>query len=586
MRAFFARVWRRPERFVALAGALALALVAVGILVAPLWEETRTFGFHDWDVETSFRWLTVKALVDHGELPGFNPYACGGYPAWGYVEGATNLVSPWLWAYLTLPIQIAIRVEATGMALVGALGAFAWASRLTKSQAGRLLVVALWAVNGRWGLQTASGHLWHLAYAYLPWCGFFFEGAIGRRPRTRHLAGLGVGFALLVYSGGIYPLPHTVVGLGLYALFRAIAERRARPLVALALGGAVGVGLAAPKLLPMLHTFSADPRLIESKEVLGLGDLLTVVTSRAQGFYDRPAPVHPYGWHEWGMYLGWAGVAALGAGVVFTRGRRGRALKAAGLVLLVLGLGAFHELSPWSLLHTHVPFFRSQHVPSRWLYPAALLLALTAGVGLGAIAARRPWLDLVMVGVVGAIAVNVASVAQKPLRQAMWMVAPPILPAERFEHAIEPPVHYVRRDWAGPMLLSMMANTGVLNCYGVPRPEGWRWRARARGEVGYRGMVYLEGPGSAALVDWSPNRVVARVAGVEPGTLLVYNLHHWPGWQSDAGEVRPHQGLVATPVGRDGLVELSYRPPDLTRGLVCASLTIFALVFLWRWRRR
>ncbi len=154
-----------------------MLVMMVGIVTAPWFEDTSTYGFHDWDVVTSFRYLVKVSLLEHGEFPGWNPYACGGYPLWGYVEGGTNLISPWLPAYLTLPLSLAIRIETVGMALLGAFGAYALASRFTSSHGARLLVAALLAVNGRWGLQIASGHTWHLAYAWMPWCCFFYERA-------------------------------------------------------------------------------------------------------------------------------------------------------------------------------------------------------------------------------------------------------------------------------------------------------------------------------------------------------------------------------------------------------------------------
>src|SRR5690606_38981306 len=152
----------------------------------------------------------------------------------------------------------------------------------------------------------------------------------------------------------------------------------------------------------------------------------------------------------------------------------------------------------------------------RWLYPAMLLLALAAATGLGRLVRSRQ-IDLVLVMLVGLLALDVASVAQEPMRQAMWMQAPPIEPRSAFAFAVEPPIHYLRRDWAGPMLLSMMANTGVLDCYGVPRDGPWK--ARAESDPDYRGMVDLVRPepdgaeqiGEAEIVAWSPNAVTVRV---------------------------------------------------------------------------
>ncbi len=576
-----------------------MLVAVVWVVVRPWFDDPSTYGFHDWDVVTSYRYLVKVSLLEHHQFPGWNPYACGGYPSWGYVEGATNLVSPWLPAYLVLPLPWAIRVEVVGMGLLGAFGAYALGACFTKSHGARLLVAALWAVNGRWGLQTASGHAWHLAYAYLPWCLYFFERARGRTRRLRFLVMLAVCLALLVYGGGIYPLPHTVLILGCYAVLCSLQGRTVRPLWVLALGGLLALGLSAPKLLPILDTFAVDPRLIPSNERLSLGAFVTLLTDPDQRFYSRPAKVHPYGWHEWGMYISSAGVALLALGVVFVEGRRERAFKAIGLLLLVLGFGAFHKAAPWTLLHAHVPVFKSQHVPARFLYPAVLMLSVVTAAGLGRLIERRrrhfPWLDLALVAAVSLVGFDVARVARKPMKDAMWMV-PPDIPADRpFHYSVNPPYQYKKRDWAGPMLLSMMANTGVLNCYGVPRAKGWKWAAAARGKRGYRGEAYVASGSPAEIVRFSPNEVIVRSPEVADGDLLVLNMHHRAGWHAEVSasatgradlQVQAHRRLIAArvPAGAQE-VTFWYRPPGLWTGLGLAGCTIGLLTFVW-WRRR
>lgn len=561
----------------------------VWIVVSPWFADTSTFGFHDWDTSTAFRYLVPLSLLRYGEFPSFNPYHCGGYPLWGYVEGATNLVSPWFPVYALTPVNVAIRLEAAGMGLLGAFGAFAVAGRFTRSFGARLLVAALWAVNGRWGLQTAAGHTWHLAYAWLPWCLFFYERARQEDARLREYVGAGVCFAMLVYAGGIYPLPHTVLALMLYACALAVGERRLRPLTCLALCGAIAIGLAAPKLLPLLETFSVDPRVIVSRERFDLGPLLTALTHPDQPFYARPAAVRPYGWHEWGMYISWYGVALLLMGLA-VRGIRERALKVVGVVLGVLGLGAFHEYAPWTLLHD-APVFRSQHVPSRFLYPAVLFLALCMASGLGRLIHKRrrkmPWLDLSVAVLAALLAVDIAKVAQQPMKNAMWMEAPKGISHDRpFSHRTHAPINYVRRDWAAPMLLSMAGNIGVIDCYGVPRSRDVG--ALASDDDRYRGLAYLvPDQGTAVVREWSPSRALIDVDGAADGAMLVYNMNHWQGWSSDAGEVVSYQHAVAVKLDKQsGPVELAYVPPGLYRGIALFTLTVLGLVVVWRRTRQ
>jgi hypothetical protein len=589
-------------------GALVVLTWQLARVVGPFFERTDTYGFHDWDVQTSHRYLTLLGL-SRGELAQWNPYACGGFPAWGYVEGGTLAVSPWLPLYLVFPMPLALRLEVAGMAALGALGAVYFARRFTKSWALSAMVAALWAVNGRWALQAAVGHTWHLAYAYLPMCLGALEAArAGERGPRLGLVRLpplvmgSVAFAMLVYAGGIYPLPHAALSAGMYALVTAGASRSLRPVAALAGMGALGALLSAPKLLPVLAGFARAPRHIDSTEALDLGGLVTLLTAPEQGYRARPFRVPAYGWHEWGMYVGWAGVGiAVFALLAHARSPAPRDPRAAGLrvtgaALVVLGMGAFHPAAPWSLLHT-APVFRSQHVPSRFLYPAVLVLAALAAHTLSRWLERplrqRPFLDAALLVPVAWLAADVARVARQPMGEAMWMVAPARIEAGPFRTVEEAPVHYVRRDWAGPMYLAMKANLGVRNCYGAPpfEPKG----ARASDRPGYRGEAWLALPNgehvphAGRVVDLTPNRIDVELDPTPEGALVVLNQNHDPGFSASHGtraepaEVSELEGAVAVrvPAGTTSL-RLRYRARGLPLGLALAALAAAACAWLVR----
>jgi hypothetical protein len=306
------------------------------------------------------------------------------------------------------------------------------------------------------------------------------------------------------------------------------------------------------------------------------------------------------------MYISWAGAILLLLAVVFVQGRREAALKAAGVLFFALGFGAFHPEAPWTLLHKYAPVFRSQHVPSRFLYTAVLVFALVAAAGIGRFItrhqARLPWLDAAAAVLVGVLAVDIGRVAQLPMTAAMWMVPPDKIPAGRpFHFEQEPPFQYKRRDWAGPMYLAMLGNTGVINCYGTPPFD--RRGARPVGAPDYHGEAWLTGSdgakvggGTAKVVEWSPNRAVIDVQGAEPGALLVYNMNFDEGWRSDVvtmgtpppnpGRVVSHDNALATAVsGGSTRVTFRYRPPNLGLGVLLAALSVGALVALRRRER-
>jgi hypothetical protein len=563
-----------------------VAGVVLGVC-APWFSDVTTFGLLDWDFELAQRTLVKTSLLRFGEAPFWNPYACGGFPAWGYIEGATNLVSPWLLHYLVLPDALALRVEVVGMGLLGAVGAYVLAGLFTRSPSARALVVAIWAVNGRWALQIAAGHTWHLAYALLPWCFFFFERA--RQPRTRpgDLVGLAVALAMLVYDGGVYPLPHTVLALALYAALLAVLERSARPLAVLGAGGALSIWLAAPKLLPMLSTFRRAPRFVESTESVGLRDLFVMLTDRVQGLTAHPVKL-TYGWHENGMYVSALGVGVLLLGAALVRAWREAALEVVGGLLLVLGLGAFARAAPWTLLHAHVPFFSSQHVPTRFLYPAVLLLAVVAAAGIGRVVERRPRLEALVAVVALGLAIDVVLVARVPMGQTMKLKLPETLERQAEMH-FEPQgtIPYARSLALGSAYLDMLANRGILECYGLP--DFGVVGARAVGDPRYRGEAYVDGPeageggATARIAAWSPNHAEIELSGAAAGSVVVYNMNFDEGWRSDAGPVIAVDDKVAVRLERAArTVTFRYRPPHLALGLFLAALATAACAGLIR----
>ncbi|MEI8257253.1 MAG: YfhO family protein [Deltaproteobacteria bacterium] len=143
----------------------------------------------------------------------------------------------------------------------------------------------------------------------------------------------------------------------------------------------------------------------------------------------------------------------------------------------------------------------------------------------------------------------------------------------------------------GPEYLAMQGNVGVIECYSAP-PFGPRG-ARAAGERGFRGDVWIDGGGSARIEAWSPNRMVIAVRGASAGPDVVYNGNAAPGWSAlvdgrrQALSTRLHDGALATalPAG-DATVEFTYRPPGMRAGLLLAAMTLATIVGAEALRRR
>lgn len=579
-------------------------LVCIAIVLAPTFERFDLYGGHDWDEMTAHRLLTVKALLRYGQLPLWMPYGCGGFSEWGSVMGASNLVSPFLPVYLLLELRQALRVELVGTLLISAVGTWLFAGQFTRSAAARTFACLVFVANGRYALQTATGHLWHLEYCYTPWVFWAFERIAAER-KGLALAPWCMGasaLALMLYGCGIYPLPHTVLLLGVYAVLRAALTRGYRPIFAVAALGALSVGLTAPKLFAILVEFGERPRLVASTEAINLNVLWQALTVSQQTPGSRPAPIPQWGWHEYGMYMGWVPALLVLLGTLWWAPRRELSLKVAGILGVVLGLGAFHELSPWALLH-QVGWFRSQHVPTRWLYPASLLLGVSAAAVFGRALATvrdRSWVEPLLLGGCLLLAVDIGREAAVPMRHAFWMELRPVPEAPNFQQFERVPrrLQYRRRDYAPEALPAVYAGSGVIECtlhmsLNVWAPQGADGRphgmgARGRDASGYRGEAFTaSGVGRASIVSFSPNEVVVQVDGVQAGDRLVLNQNFDPGWRANGAATEPYRDAIATKLtAPSGTVTFRFWPRGLTPGLVVFIITLAGVIALYLRERR
>lgn len=593
----------------ALAWVCILAMIALA--VGPMFHELATFGGHDWDSMAVDRYLVVKTVRQFGQFPFWNPYACGGHPMWAGIEGAPNVVSPFLPLYLAVPLQVAERVEVAAVALLSAIGTWLLAGRFTRSAGLRLFACAVFVVNGRWALQATAGHTWHLYYAWVPYVLYFYDraarrsalDAVARSPFPSAIAA-GAFLALMVYTGAIYPLPHAAAIVALYAAALAYAQRSARPLLLATLSGVVSFGLSAPKLLPVLDTLSRFPRHIDSPEVLTLGTLVPALVTPEQTMGSHPAPTSAWGWHEWGMYIGWVPLLALLVALAAVASRHERQLRAIGLALLLVAAGSFHPYAPWSLLR-HLPIFASQHVPSRWMYPSLLVLTMAAvAVGERSLArARRgrPWAELAVLLLAAWCALDIGHQSSFATKDAFWMRLPHIDASPtgfHQERAVPRSLEYERRDWAPSALGAAMAGIGVIECNtfsglnvyakdrsGVIAGLG----AVAKSDPRYRGEAYVveNRDASASFVKWSPNELVVAVHGAKPGDTLVVNQNWDTSWRVDGRPVVAWEDKIATHVtAPDAVVTFRYRPRTLPWAVAIFVATVAAIALGLRRGRR
>jgi hypothetical protein len=308
--------------------------------------------------------------------------------------------------------------------------------------------------------------------------------------------------------------------------------------------------------------------------------------------------VNQWGWHEWGMYVGWIVVAAVILGTIFGRGARESPMKWVGLLLLSLGLGAFDPHAPWPLLH-HVPVFQSQHVPSRWMYPALLLLLAVTAATFERVLRRsggaRALLEVALVAGVAWVAYDVGTVARQPTVHMFAVKMPPVAESTGPFHTeihLPPQLAYTS-DWVASSLTAEMANIGTIDCGTFPalhnyfRDQDGRTPglgARGRSDPAYKGEAFVaDGVGEASIASWTPNAMTVVVHGGQPGEHVVLNQNFDEGWTANGERALNWNDAVAAQVhDADATIVFRYRPRTFWLGVLLFLVTSGGIALVWR----
>ena len=558
----------------------------------------------DWDWQLGFYEASRICLLDHGQLPGWNPFVQGGVPL------LANPESPFLYPPFVL---ILLFGSSAGLKLwvlfhlVALAGACWWAGRaqgLGPFEAHIAGVLAL--CSAQLPAQTAMGHI-----MYLPLCWLPLAWIASRRGRWR-LAGICL--AMPVLAGAHHVFLYALLLLGVDALFRMVDPRRAWalglwlllnllllgqgwaswPMAVLGLlalgwqrphpGGrpwrhiavvAGAVLLAALLLGPKLATLPVlwaraerlAPQLTFSvADEFGPWRALQVVL----GLVDRPSAHNGQNV----LYSPVPLVLAL-VGLVWAL-RRKPAVALAGLFFLNIGWGGATPVNLLELLH-RVPPWDHIRVVERYGAVWTLFIGWLAAWGVwGLWRLRRPgWLRWIL-GPVAVVALTWHVVHAAPRAAAHYHIG------AGAPHSIPPPSDFVQVDDELTTWESMRANRGKPRCWTTA------WLADpgpvlAREDPGYRGEVWMvDGPAVSAAI--TPNRIrfEAPAAG-----LLVVNQNAFDGWEYRGQPASSRDGLLAIQVS-PGPGELVYRPPGLLLGLfmLLAGLAVLAWPLASRGRRR
>ncbi len=126
-------------------------------------------------------------------------------------------------------------------------------------------------------------------------------------------------------------------------------------------------------------------------------------------------------------------------------------------------------------------------------------------------------------------------------------------------------------------------NRGDPTCYQAVLPDPFGV-VKGENQPGYRGEQYLTGPGSVALLLWTPNALSYEV-DAPADTVLVINQNYYPAWKlvGGSGEVFSDDGLLGVRLhsGRQK-IRLQFIDYYFIVGIIVTLAAIFGAVVLFR----
>ncbi len=375
-------------------GCLALLTLAMffDTLIAPGW---RVLGDPHADLALHFLWWREFGFGElaKGNLALWNPYIFSGAPFFGNTQSA--LLYPLNWLFLALPLPLATNWSiALNAWLLGAF-MYLWAWRRGLHPFAAFVSGALLMFCAPYFLHVPAGHLNILSA--IPWIPLLFL-AIDEWLASRRWIWCLIGMfavAMQTLSGQPQYVLFTGFLAGGYALLRLAERSEARLAAAAGLlsfyaGGAL---LVAVQLFAALQataeTIRSRPLPFQFAASFNFPPE-NLITFLAPGFFGDMTN-HPY-WGRWYLweacgFIGVVGLALAAYGIATAKMAGKGALLAVGALAIVLALGDSTPL--FRLLFDWLPLFDRFRGAGKFVFMAALVLALFAGYGIDRVLRER-----------------------------------------------------------------------------------------------------------------------------------------------------------------------------------------------------
>jgi len=348
----------------------------------PIFRDLNNIGYWDWDHHLFNHQVPLISLKSYGQFPLWNPYYCGGHVLWENPQ--VRFFTPMFIFHLILGPVLAIKIEIILHYFIALCGMYLVSKKLLNINNFLLSIIPAFyfVFNTSISAHIKEGHTWILCFAYIPFVFYYFQNYIITAQKRYTLISSAF-LALMLYEGGIYPVPLTSIFLFLYASVNTVCRRGWLYLSGLLQVVVFTFFFSSLKLIPVLDFLNDHPRITTDVERIPLGALYDMFLDRSQVYYHQAFDKQPWGWHDYTYYIGIAlfiiFIVSVGYAFIKKKDRLdGLILFGVGGLFFMLLLGDMGDWSPYHYIHT-LPIFKQLHVTGRYgiiiTFIAALLVA-------------------------------------------------------------------------------------------------------------------------------------------------------------------------------------------------------------------
>jgi len=569
--------------------ALAVFLVIAVLFLVPIFSRMTNWGSQDWDQQFFYRGAARKTIMDYGQLPLWNPWHCGGTPLLANTQSAQ--LSPMFLLVLAFGAPVGMKLSILLHMAIGMWGMWLLARRMRFSTQGAYASALIFMLSSWFALKIVAGHVLFFYMSLVPYVMLCMMKGL---KDWRYLMLAGLLLTVQLFSGAIYMIFFTPILVVMFSIVLALRKRSWRPLLMILVIFFAFALTSAVKLLPMTAFLMEHSNPREDIQYYDGRTLFDSYLSRNQGMYSQDQMFYhtreeagsliearirgevPWGWHEYGAYIGYVVLALVL--VSFLWWRRVWDLLAMMLIFLWLGVGDYAALNLFKIFSVF-PFLSTLHGPSRMSIMVIFFAALLAGFTVSRLSRLKQGKTVAWI-LVGVIILDLGTVGLVVLKDAFPTEAVEVRDNEEF-------FHLMVSDPFSTQYVNMLQNIGTLNCYERVHPEVRAIAlANDEGELNpaYKGEAYLLRQDAKPEVEFSPNRFTVEVTSGTEDT-LVLNQNYDQGWYSDAGKVIEVEGKVGVRLEPgEHSVRFRYLPATFIIGAVISILSIMGVMLLWRRR--